>query len=146
MGLQDPANKDILDYCGPIGFIQLNDTVPYPKQRSTPALSPVALHDLARSPKTGISLNAQYLANITVGEDYANCYSCANSTTCNLVTRYRFEEEVWVQCWYIAPDGTGDDQYWYETTDFCYVREVDFFQSLFDCKSMKLDEDGDEQY
>jgi len=133
MGLQDTANKDILDYCGPIGFIQLNDTTIYNKRRSSLPRSPAALPDLAKAPETRSELSAQYLANITVGEDFANCYSCPNSTTCDLETRYRFDQEVFVQCYYVAPLGAPENEaYWYETTDFCYVREVDFWQSLFD--------------
>jgi len=125
-GLQDPANKDILDNCGPIGFIQLNYTTINRKRRASP--SPVALADRPEPRKTGTSLSAKYLVNITVGEDWANCYSSPNSTTGDFVTRYRFDTEVWVQCWTEASDLT----YWYETTDFCYVREPDFWQSLGD--------------
>lgn len=129
MGLQDPANKDILDNCGPIGFLQLNYTTTDRKRSLLP--SPVAL-DRPNPPKTGNSFSAKYLTNITVGEDFANCYSSPNATTGDLVTRYRFNQEVWVQCWVEASDTTA----WYETIDFCYVREVDFWQSLYDCKEM----------
>jgi len=130
MGLRDTANKDILDNCGPIGFLQLNNS-DYRKREST-APAPITLPNLATSPGTGVDLGSQYLLNITVGEDFANCYSCPNTTTCDEVGRYRYKEEVWVQCYYTAPDAVPNETYWYETTDFCYVREVDFFQSLFD--------------
>ncbi|KUJ08886.1 uncharacterized protein LY89DRAFT_741715 [Mollisia scopiformis] len=128
-GLRDPANKDILDNCGPIGFLQLNDTGSR-KRESLPDRDPAP--DLSSPPGTGIDLGSQYLVNLTVGEDYAYCYNCPNTTTCDVVTRYRFKQEVWMQCYYTAPVEVANETYWYETTDFCYVREVDFFQSLFD--------------
>lgn len=131
-GLVDSANKDILDNCGPIGFIQLNDTN-FRKRESLPAPVPIT------PPATGVDLGSQYLVNLTVGEDFARCYSCPNTTSCDEVTKYPFGHEVFVQCYYDATEANnGTYQDWYETTDFCYVREQDFFQSLYDRKSSVL--------
>src|SRR6185437_14776061 len=112
----------------------LNDTY-YRKRESSPDPAPVPLPDQATAPPaTGIDLGAQYLVNLTVGEDYANCYSCPNATTCDLQQRYKFNQEVWVQSYSEVENVPTNDTWWYETTDFCYVREVDFWQSLGDCK------------
>ncbi|KAE8451362.1 hypothetical protein EG329_003991 [Mollisiaceae sp. DMI_Dod_QoI] len=131
VGLQDLANKDILDNCGPVGFLQPNDTV-LKRGKSSRSLEPITLPTLAKDPEPVTDINSQYLLNITVGEDYAYCYSCANST-CDIVTRYPWAHEVWVQC-YVDNEAASNpnETWWYETTDFCYVHEGDFEQSLFD--------------
>ena len=129
---------DVLDNCGPIGFLQLNDTTVYNKRASSSAPRPVTLPGLETPPTTDTSLGVNYLVNITVGEDFANCYTCLSSTACDRVMRYGFGREVWVQCYSTVLDAPTNETYWYETTDFCYVREVDFFQSLFDRKLVKL--------
>ncbi|KAB8304239.1 hypothetical protein EYC80_003656 [Monilinia laxa] len=66
------------------------------------------------------------------GEDYARCYETPSSSS-RLVKRYEWDHGVWVQCYennFTNPN--PNETYWYFTTDFCYVREVDFWESLFD--------------
>ncbi|KAM3075549.1 hypothetical protein ACMFMG_007691 [Clarireedia jacksonii] len=127
IALEDPADKSVLDYCGPVGFLQVNYTEPERlKDRSA---APVPLHTVKKE------LEKRYLLNITVGEDYAACHSCANET-CEVERRYPFNHGVRVQCYLDAglpnPNATFEYAYWYLTTEFCYVREVDFWESLFD--------------
>ncbi|CZR55032.1 uncharacterized protein PAC_04918 [Phialocephala subalpina] len=132
VGLYEPANKDILDNCGPIGFLQVNWTGS--KRDTSRSPKPITLPSLQTPPppKIGTDLKSHYLANITVGEDNAFCHSCANST-CDVVKKYPYKYEVWVQCYVDNLDATNPNEtYWYETTDFCYVHEGDFEQSLFD--------------
>ncbi|PQE33927.1 NLP/P60 protein [Rutstroemia sp. NJR-2017a WRK4] len=127
IGLEDPADKSVLDNCGPVGFVQVNYTYPEKVKQRSPSPVPV--------PKAEKELEKRYLLNITVGEDYAACHSCAN-TTCEVERRYPFNHEVIVQCYLDAglpsPNSTYEEAYWYLTTDFCYVRELDFWESLFD--------------
>lgn len=130
VGLYQPGNKDILDNCGPIGFIQANWTGS--KREASPSPEPITLPSSETPPQIGTDLKSHYLVNITVGEDYAFCHSCANST-CDIVGRYPYGHEVWVQCYVENVASTNPNEtYWYETTDFCYVHEGDFEQSLFD--------------
>jgi hypothetical protein len=37
-----------------------------------------------------------------------------------------------MQCYVDTGATNPNETYWYETVDFCYVREVDFWESLFD--------------
>lgn len=39
-----------------------------------------------------------------------------------------------MQCYVDTGATNPNETYWYETIDFCYVREVDFWESLFDRK------------
>lgn len=135
--LGSPADKAVLDNCGAIGFIQTNDTsastasrsasntllIPKPAAASTPK---------RRSPSSPAELHKRYLINMTVGEDFAACHAATTSASA-VVKRYPFDAGVWMQCY--ATNATAADpaeEYWYKTTDFCYVREVDFWESLFD--------------
>lgn len=136
VGLHQPADKDVLDNCGPIGFIQANWTGD--AKVASRSLKPITLPSPETPPNVGTDLNSHYLVNITVGEDYAFCHSCPNST-CDIVGKYAWKHEVWVQCYVDNLDATNaNETYWYETTDFCYVHEGDFEQSLFDRMSSIL--------
>lgn len=71
-----------------------------------------------------------YLINVTVGEEYAYCRSCAKDS-CKTEKTYEFNDEVWLQC-LTNSNGT----WWSETTDFCYMKNSDFWESPEgDCKS-----------
>ena len=76
-------------------------------------------------------LHKRYLINITVGEDYAFCHQKPVGTS-KVVKKYEFGTGVWMQCYESTDSTIANESYWYKTTDFCYVREVDFFESLFD--------------
>ncbi|KAI9648264.1 hypothetical protein NHQ30_002896 [Ciborinia camelliae] len=134
IGLEEPADKTELDYCGPVGFLQLNFTTPT-KRSASPLHSNERSHrSLAKHspPSSSTDLNKRYLVNITVGEDYAHCYSTPSSSS-QLVKSYEWNHSVWVQCYEdTLANPNPNETYWYFTTDFCYVREVDFWESLFD--------------
>lgn len=108
-GLYSKPDITYLDNCGPIPFLELANH--YSQNRTT------------EIDKRG-NASAKYLINVTVGEDYAYCHSCP-STKCNSEKRYKFNEEVWLQCLYEDKNST----WWSETTDFCYVKNSDFWQS-----------------
>lgn len=163
--LEEPANKDILDNCGPIGFLQVD----YTEAQATPVKANQLIQKLASgqskikgaswsrvqqrsaspmpeakpeaeavpapfpAPLTESSsqLHKRYLINITVGDDYAICHQTpvGNST---VVKKYEFGTGVKMQCYESTDSTNANETYWYKTTDFCYVREVDFVESLFD--------------
>ncbi|KAH8601108.1 hypothetical protein B0O99DRAFT_681143 [Bisporella sp. PMI_857] len=124
--LTEKVDKTELEACGPIPNLSLNstssaDTVS-PDDRSAAQSSTIAPHSQPQFDK-------RYLVNVTVGEDYALCHREArvNST---VVRRYPWEREVWLQCLEIIDNPENvTDRYWSLTTDFCYVRSVDFWQS-----------------
>ncbi|KAF8850688.1 hypothetical protein BDZ45DRAFT_602478, partial [Acephala macrosclerotiorum] len=91
VGLHQPADRDILDNCGPIGFIQASYTGTKRDTSSSP--EPITLPSSEAPPQIGTDLKSHYLVNITVGEDYAFCHSRANST-CDVVGRYLYKHEV----------------------------------------------------
>lgn len=127
------ATKSTLDNCGPIPFLQINQTgnVDPDNKRSA---APESL------PKPAPGLEKRYLVNFTVGEDYAYCHSCASSS-CSTVKKYPWDTSVWLQC-YVDTGATNENEtYWMKTTDFCYVREVDFWESLFDREFSYLEVD-----
>jgi hypothetical protein len=123
-----------LDNCGPIPFLEVlfhtNSTDPAPEPVDPDPPSPTLQ---TRNPlPIPADQNAHYLINVTVGEDYAFCRTCPLST-CSTVKRYPFNSEVWLQC-LVDSNGT----WWSETTDFCYVKNSDFWESpegdcKFDC-------------
>ncbi|CZT47113.1 uncharacterized protein RSE6_07642 [Rhynchosporium secalis] len=162
--LEEPANKAVLDNCGPIGFIQVNYTtnvavasarkdqlIPASanskakvkaaswsrvQQREALAAAEAEAGALpapipAPLAEASAELHKRYLINITVGEDYAYCHEKTVGTS-KVLKKYEFGKEVRMQC-YVSTDSTvANESYWYKTTDFCYVREGDFFESLFD--------------
>jgi hypothetical protein len=133
--LEDAANRDVLDNCGPIGFIQVNYTGPY-EARSLDSADP----EPTPIPDAILERGTQMLINLTVGEDFAICYSCTNVTTCDVVKKYKFQSPVYMQCGIAVDTKTGPAEsdfsraYWYETTDWCFVKESDFFESIMDCE------------
>ena len=130
IGLTHKVDKDELDPCGPIPFLEINNTYVSPDSKLT---SQQASHLSATLHKTPAAvegnLQKRYLVNVTVGEDYALCHRepTSNST---VERRYRWEQELWLQC-LERNDDTPDfnETYWSLTTDFCFVRSVDLWQS-----------------
>ena len=111
-----------LDPCGPIPLLEPekhnNENGTSDVNKRTPIPEPL--------PKPS-SLGVMYLINVTVGEDYASCRTCPQ-TTCDSEKRYKFNQEVWLQC--ITDQGTnGTSEWWSQTTDFCYVKNSDFWES-----------------
>ena len=100
-----------------------------PNAEAEPEALPVPLP--APLAEASSELHKRYLINITVGEDYAYCHEKPVGTS-KVLTKYEFATGVWMQC-YQSTDSTHPyETAWYKTTDFCYVREVDFFESLYD--------------
>lgn len=168
--LEEPANKAVIDNCGPVGFIQINETgtqepegvarlsIPVPasgkanikgapwshvlKRAASPApeaeaeveaeaeaaLAPPLPAPLAES---SAGLHKRFLINITVGEEYSACHEKPVGTS-KVLKQYEFGEEVWMQCFEDVDTPIANETYWYKTTDFCFVREVEYFESLFD--------------
>ncbi|QSZ37570.1 hypothetical protein DSL72_008668 [Monilinia vaccinii-corymbosi] len=134
IGLEEAADKTEIDYCGPVGFLQLNYTSPVKRAGSPLHLqtSPRSLAKKSPTPSPSHDLHKRYLLNITVGEDYARCYETPSSSS-RLVTSYEWDHGVWVQCYEDSfANPNPNETSWYLTTDFCYVREVDFWESLYD--------------
>lgn len=120
IGLYSKPDITYLDNCGPIPFLEIenhfneNGTSDVNKREARP----LPIHQ-----------SAHYLINVTVGEDFANCRSCPKES-CKIQKRYPFNTEVWLQC---LVDNNGT--FWSETTDFCYVKDSDFWQDPEgDCK------------
>lgn len=98
------------------GTSDVNKREPSPEPVPVPVPIPV--------PESQGDFSVKYLVNFTIGEEYAYCHTCAN-TTCPTKTTYEFDQEVWLQCY--EYDNNLDS--WLLTTDFCYVKETDFWQS-----------------
>ena len=145
-GLNDLASDLSVENCGAIGFLQVNYTLStsdnetetgavarigkvskVAKRSPNPEPAPIALPE----PMKETAFSANYLINLTVGEDYAYCYTCANST-CDVQQKYGFNHTVLMQCYKETNSTNPNETAWYETTDFCWVREVDFWESLYD--------------
>ena len=119
-GLYSNPDTEFLDNCGPIPFLEIE------KHWNENGTSDVNKRDAPHVPN---ELGPQYLINVTVGEEYAYCRTCPEDT-CQYTARYEFNEEVWLQC-LVNSNGT----WWSETTDFCYVKNSDFWESPEgDCK------------
>ncbi|KAF2874383.1 hypothetical protein BDV95DRAFT_627098 [Massariosphaeria phaeospora] len=115
-GLYSKPDITYLDNCGPIPWLEQND---HNNENNTSEIN-------KRDPETlpaPVELGTQYLINVTVGEEYAYCRMCPQET-CKSKKRYEFDQEVWLQC-LAQTNGT----WWSETTDFCYVKNSDFWQS-----------------
>jgi hypothetical protein len=107
-----------LDNCGPVPLLEIavhnNENGTSDVNKRSPLIERDGFH-------------ANYLVNVTVGEDYAPCRSCP-SQTCELEKSYEFNQEVWIQC--VTDSGKNGTSDWYSlTTDFCYVRDTDFWES-----------------
>ncbi|KAF2643619.1 hypothetical protein P280DRAFT_394935 [Massarina eburnea CBS 473.64] len=119
IGLYQKPDKTYLDNCGPIPLLEIE------KHWNENGTSEVNKRDPHASPNPVPStLGTQYLINVTVGEDVANCRSCPDEK-CGIQERYTFNEEVWLQCLATGTNGT----WWSETIDFCYVKNSDFWES-----------------
>ncbi|KAF1845060.1 uncharacterized protein K460DRAFT_405337 [Cucurbitaria berberidis CBS 394.84] len=103
-----------LDPCGPIPFLEIE------LHHNANGTSDVNKRAPAPVPAT---LGTQYLINVTVGEEYAYCRSCPKES-CSSKKRYEFNQEIWLQCLTLS-----NDTWWSETTDFCYVKDSDLWQS-----------------
>lgn len=71
------------------------------------------------------SMGVMYLINVTVGEEYAYCRSCPEEK-CESEKLYEFDQEVWLQC---VTNNNPNGTWWSQTTDFCYVKNSDFWES-----------------
>jgi len=119
IGLHHKIDTSSLDNCGPVPSLQVNYTGPYAKNRraALPAPLPAA------------KLQPRYLINVTVGEDFAHCYTRPLTTT-PIVKSYPWMESVLLQCITDNKDPADpNNTYWELTTDFCYVRSADFWES-----------------
>jgi len=130
IGLTEKADKNDLDPCGPIPFLEINNTYVEPDPEPDAKLATYLPATLHKAPQVADgNLHKRYLVNVTVGEDYALCHRepTSNST---VQRRYRWEQELWLQC-LERNDDTPDfnETYWSLTTDFCFVRSVDLWQS-----------------
>jgi hypothetical protein len=137
------VNRFTLANCGVIGFVQANYTGDYDVgsharigkasrviQRSA---EPEPIDIPIPEPIEETEISANYLINLTVGNDFADCRTCAN-ITCDLQQRYHFNHTVLAQCYQETTSANPNETYWYETTDFCFVETVDFWESLDDRK------------
>ncbi|KAF2025877.1 hypothetical protein EK21DRAFT_116325 [Setomelanomma holmii] len=120
------AKPDIiyLDDCGPIPLLEIekhhnkNGTSDVNKRATAPKHNLVSANE---------ARGTMYLVNVTVGEEYAPCRSCALDS-CRVEKTYEFNQEVWLQCVTNA-NRTGGSDWWSETTDFCYIKNTDSWES-----------------
>jgi hypothetical protein len=105
-------------------MLELNET-----GNGTGQWPPRRRHELPVSLPKIEERGANYLINVTVGEDFALCHE-EPLTTSPVVKSYPWLTEVFMQCITDNNDPADpNNTYWELTTDFCYVRSVDFFQS-----------------
>ncbi|KAF1831962.1 hypothetical protein BDW02DRAFT_504124 [Decorospora gaudefroyi] len=102
-----------LDNCGPVPLLEIAN---HNNENGTSEVNKRA------------DLGAMYLINVTVGEEYAYCRSCA-AERCEVEKTYEFNEEVWLQCLENANYANGTSEWWSLTTDFCYMVNTDFWES-----------------
>jgi hypothetical protein len=77
-----------LDPCGPIPFLE------YANHHNENGTSDVNKRD---TPQKRDDLSAKYLVNVTIGEEYAPCRTCAQDS-CETEKVYQFDQEVYIQC------------------------------------------------
>jgi len=125
-GLTRKIDKNSLDNCGPLPRLEVNRTETFTTRRHA-------------APPPLPKLEARYLINVTVGEDYAYCHEKPLTTT-PILKAYEFMTEVFLQCITQNNDPADpNNTFWELTTDFCYVRSLDFFESPEgDCKSWSV--------
>lgn len=129
IGLTKKPNKNDLDPCGPIPFLEVNYMYEALRTARSP-LKPPSLIPSAIKAKVA----KRYLQNATVGEDFAPCYETPTNSS-RVLKKYVWEQQVLSQCYEGADESTVDGpQYWLFTTDFCYLRSKDLFESPSDCK------------
>jgi hypothetical protein len=82
-----------LDNCGPIPY-----PLEYVNHHNENGTTDVNKRDAAPQPvPKPDQLGASYLINVTIGEEYSYCHSCANAT-CEVEKIYEFNQEVYLQC------------------------------------------------
>jgi hypothetical protein len=113
-----------LDPCGPVPYLEPEKHNNENGTSDNDKRSPTPVPD---------SLRVQYLVNVTVGEDNAHCRNCPHAS-CKTEKVYKFDQQVWLQC--VTDSGlNGTAEWWSETTDFCYVKDTEFWESPEgDCK------------
>ncbi|KAF2659893.1 hypothetical protein K491DRAFT_590251 [Lophiostoma macrostomum CBS 122681] len=113
-GFHSSPERISLDNCGPIPYLELekhfNENGTSDIDRRAPLPQPI---------EDGV----KYLINVTVGEDHAYCRKCAEES-CRIQEAYPFNSWVVLQC-LVETNGT----WWSESTDFCYVKNSDFWES-----------------
>ncbi|EHK96294.1 hypothetical protein M7I_8001 [Glarea lozoyensis 74030] len=87
-GLVTKPDRSKLDNCGPIPFLQLNQTTKGTPQTSEP--------DEKRAPPN-LDLDKRYLVDFLVGEDFAVCYK-NYTTAAPVVKKYKWDTKVAAQC------------------------------------------------
>ncbi|TVY30220.1 hypothetical protein LHYA1_G000703 [Lachnellula hyalina] len=132
-GLHHNIDKTSLDNCGPLPSLEVNRTTPFSKpRRAEPLPDRAQLSKSKRKPNPTLPLQPRYLISVTVGEDYASCHEQPRITA-PVIKQYPWMEQVFLQCLTsLDPDPLDpvtDDTWWELTTDFCYVRSVDFWES-----------------
>jgi hypothetical protein len=82
-----------LDNCGPIPY-----PLEYVNHHNENGTTEVNKRDAAPQPvPKPDQMGASYLINVTIGEEYSYCHSCANAT-CEVEKTYEFNQEVYLQC------------------------------------------------
>ncbi|TVY35915.1 hypothetical protein LOCC1_G006187 [Lachnellula occidentalis] len=130
-GLEHKIDTSSLDNCGPLPRLDVNSTSPSSKHsRGASRATRPTKRKPKPVPKPTLQLQPRYLINVTVGEDYASCHEEPN-TSAPLIKRYPWLTQVFLQCLSPPVDDPADPgaTWWDLTTDFCYVRSVDFFES-----------------
>lgn len=118
-----------LDNCGPIPILEPekhwneNGTSDINKRDTTEEDTT----DFIPASKTP-DMTLNYIVNVTVGEEYAYCRSCAKES-CRSQKRYEFNQEVWLQCLVNVGGPNGTSSWWSQTTDFCYMKNTDFWEA-----------------
>jgi hypothetical protein len=126
--LMYPPTLKFLDNCGPIPHLEIsthnheNGTSDVDKREALPMLG---------------DSGTEYLINVTVGEEYAYCRTCPQES-CKAKKRYEFNQQVYLQCLERDPESDDTSPWWSQTTDFCYVKNTDFWESPEgDCGSIR---------
>lgn len=139
-GLYEKPDRDSLDYCGPIPLLEIanhnneNGTSEVNKREPEPEASELIERDPAPAPveeaprksflSSLLARAEKYLIQVTVGEEYAYCRECPKDS-CKSQKRYEYNQSVVLQC-LVRPE---NDTYWSQTTDFCYMKSSDFWES-----------------
>jgi hypothetical protein len=97
-----------LDPCGPVPFLE------FANHNNENGTSDVNKRDTEHPRLPNLAeRSAKYLENVTIGEEYSYCHSCA-ADPCDVKKRYEFNQEVWIQC-LVNTNST----WWSQTTVGC---------------------------
>lgn len=126
IGLDNAVDASAIDFCGPIPFLELinaanrsgSDPPGEPKE-------PVDVRGVVSVSELEVR-SAKYLISVHVGEEYASCRSCPG-LNCTVAKTYEFNTELWLQCLVLST--APNETYWSETTDWCFVRSEDLWES-----------------